>query len=509
MTMKGDPSDDDKEPIGRPSLTRRDLFEFAGLVIATAAFPLETSLRAASPLGASSQQKASPIMETLSAYMSEARGRALPEEVAEKAKQHILDTLAAMISGSELPPGRTALQFARDYGGKEVATVVASNFSCGPIEAALTNGMLAHADETDDSHSPSQSHPGCAVVPAALAVGERFGISGAHFLRAVALGYDIGPRFTVTLGGQRFEAESHWSTHSISPLFGAAAAASCAASLNAQQMRWMLGYTAHQSSGLGAWNRDTEHVQKAFHFGGMTARSGVTSALLVQAGWTGVDDILSGKDNFFAAYNRHADPAGLIDKLGERYEVVRTNIKKWPVGSPIQAALDAMEILRKQKAFDAGQVKQVSVQLATDEAAIVNNREIPDICIQHMVAVMLLDKTVSFVSAHDKERLKDPATLRERAKVQLIPDQELERLMPLRVAIVNLILEDGSRLTQRVDNVRGTPENPMTRDEIVAKARDLIAPVLGKARCSTLIEKVFRLETLSDIRELRPLLQRN
>ena len=507
--MKGDPSDDDKEPIERPSLTRRELFEFAGLVIATAAFPFETSLRAASPLGGSSQQKTSPIMETLSAYMSEARGRALPDEVAEKTKQHILDTLAAMISGSELHPGRTALQFARAYGGKEVATVVASNFLCGPIEAALANGMLTHADETDDSHSPSQSHPGCAVVPAALAAGERFGISGAHFLRAVALGYDIGPRFTVTLGGQRFEAESHWSTHSISPLFGAAAAASCAAGLNAQQMRWMLGYTAHQSSGLGAWNRDTEHVQKAFHFGGMTARSGVTSALLVQAGWTGVDDILSGKDNFFAAYNPHADPAGLIDKLGERYDVTRTNIKKWPVGSPIQAALDAMEILRRQKQFDAAQVKQVSVRLATDEAAIVNNREIPDICLQHMVAVMLLDKTVTFVSAHDKERLKDPATLRERAKVQLIPDEELERLMPLRVAIVNLTLEDGSRLTQRVDNVRGTPENPMTRDEIVAKARDLMAPVLGTASCSTLIERVFHLETLSDIRELRPLLQRS
>jgi 2-methylcitrate dehydratase PrpD len=448
-------------------------------------------------------------MERLSAYMSEAAFRALPPEVVEKTKQHILDTLAAMISGSELPPGRAALQFARAYGGREVATVVASNFLCGPIEAALTNGVLAHADETDDSHSPSQSHPGCAVVSAALAAGERFGISGARFLRAVALGYDVGPRFTITLGGQRFEAESHWSTHSISPLFGAAAAASCAAGLTAQQMRWMLGYTAHQSSGLGAWNRDTEHVQKAFHFGGMTARSGVTSALLVQAGWTGVEDILSGKDNFFAAYNPHADPAGLIDKLGERFEVSRTNIKKWPVGSPIQAALDAVEILRKQRSFEVAQVKQVSVQLATDEAAIVNNREIPDICLQHMVAVTLLDKTVTFVSAHDKERLTDPATLRERAKVRLIPDQELERLMPLRVAIVNITLEDGSRLTQRVDNVRGTPENPMTRDEIIAKATDLIAPILGVASCSKLIEQVFRLETVSDIRELRPLLQRS
>jgi 2-methylcitrate dehydratase PrpD len=488
------------------SLTRRDLLEYAGLVIATAALP--PRLAAKSSARASATQNVSPMMEKLSTYMSEASSRPLPADVAEKTKQHILDTLAAMISGSELPPGRAAVQFARASGGREVATVVASNFLCGPIEAALTNGVLAHADETDDSHSPSQSHPGCAVVPAALAAGEYFAISGGHFLRAVALGYDIGPRVTVTLGGQRFEAQSHWSTHSISPLFGAAAAAGCAATLNAQQMRWMLGYTAHQSSGLGAWNRDTEHVQKAFVFSGMTARNGVTSALLVQAGWTGVDDIFSGKDNFFAAYNSHADPAGLIDKLGERYEVIRTNIKKWPVGSPIQAALDAIEILRKQRAFAAAQVEQISVHLATDEAAIVNNREIPDICLQHMVAVMLLDKTVTFVSAHDQERLKDPATLRERAKVQLIPDQELERLMPLRVAMVNVTLEDGKHLTQRVDDVRGTPENPMTRDEIIAKATDLIAPILGVANCSKLIEKVFRLETLGDIRELRPLLQR-
>jgi 2-methylcitrate dehydratase PrpD len=507
--MQHDPQQESKEPRTSVSLTRRELFELAGLAVAAAALPRKTAFADERSAGRGAMQDISSVMERLSTYMSEARSHALPDEVVEKTKQHVLDTLAAMISGSELLPGRKALEFARSYGGREVATVVASNFSCGPIEAALANGVLAHADETDDSHSPSQSHPGCAVIAAALAAGEQFAISGTHFVRAVALGYDIGPRFTMTLGGQRFEAESHWSTHSISPLFGAAAAASCAASLTAQQMRWMLGYTAHQSSGLGAWNRDTEHVQKAFHFGGMTARSGVTSALLVQAGWTGVDDILSGKDNFFAAYNPHADSAGLIDKLGERYEVTRTNIKKWPVGSPIQAALDAIVILRKQRPFDSAQVRQVSVRLATDEAAIVNNREIPDICLQHMIAVMFLDKTVTFASAHDKERLKDPATLRERAKVQLIPDAELERLMPLRVAIVDVVLTDGSHLTQRVDNVRGTPENPMTRDEVIAKASDLIAPVLGSAKCSRLIEKIFHFEDVGDIRELRPLLQRN
>jgi 2-methylcitrate dehydratase PrpD len=439
--------------------------------------------------------------------MSEAANHALPDEVVEKTKHHILDTLAAMISGTGLLPGQRALQFAQAYGGKEVSTVVGSKIVCGAIEAALANGVLAHADETDDSHAPSQSHPGCAVVPAALAAGERFHINGTHFLRAVALGYDIGTRVTVTLGGQLFEAESHWSTHSISPLFGAAAAASCAASLNAQQMRWMLGYTAQQSCGLGAWNRDTEHIQKAFLFGGMNARSGVTSALLVQAGWTGVDDIFSGKDNFFLAYNPKADPGGLIDKLGERYEVTRTNIKKWPVGSPIQAALDALEILRQQHPFAANEVQQVTVRLATDEAAIVNNREIPDICVQHMLAVALLDKTVSFASAHDRARMKDPAVLRERAKITLVPDAELERLMPLRVAILEITLADGTRLTRRVDNVRGTPENPMTREEVLTKARDLITPLLGAAKCNNLLDKIIGIESVADICELRPELQ--
>ncbi len=493
---------------GGAILSRRSLFELAGMAVASAAIPAGAAIVQPIPGGDSNEQGVSPVMHKLSRYMSEAGGRALPDDVIEKTQQHILDTLAAMISGSELTPGRAALQFIAAYGGKEVATVAASKIVCGPIEAALANGVLAHADETDDSHAPSQSHPGCAVVPAALAAGERFGISGTHFLRAVALGYDIGPRFTMTLGGQQFEAESHWSTHSISPLFGAAAAAGCAASLNAAQMRFLLGYTAHQSSGLGAWNRDTEHIQKAFHFGGMTARSGVTSALIVQAGWTGVEDILSGKDNFFQAYNPHADPAGLAEKLGERFEILRTNIKKWPVGSPIQAALDALEMLRKQRPFHSNEVQQVSVRLATDEAAIVNNREIPDICLQHMAAVMLMDKTVTFSSAHDKGRMKDAATLREREKVKLIPDEELERLMPLRVAIVELQLTDGTHLTQRVDNVRGTPPNPMTREEIVAKGRDLMAPILGTAQCAKLVEKLLDLEQVKDIRELRPLLQR-
>src|SRR5580658_3511544 len=167
---------------------------------------------------------ASQAMTTLSTYMSEAWNRPLPDDVIEKAKHHILDTFAAMISGSELPPGRAAVRFARAYGGEKVAMVVGSNILCGPIEAALANGVLAHADETDDSW-PGGWHPGCNVVPAALAAGEQFRISGAHFLRAVALGYDVGARILITVrAGLQ---DSHKATHAVAGGFGAAAAAGC------------------------------------------------------------------------------------------------------------------------------------------------------------------------------------------------------------------------------------------------------------------------------------------
>ena len=135
--------------------------------------------------------------------------------------------------------------------------------------------------------------------------------------------------------------ETHRAAHSIAGTFGAAAAAASVAGLNAKQMRWVLDYASQQASGIAAWQRDTEHIEKSLVFAGMPARNGVTAALLIQLGGTGVEDVFSGADNFLLANSPKADPTRLVDKLGERYEVMRTNIKKWTVGSPIQAPLDA------------------------------------------------------------------------------------------------------------------------------------------------------------------------
>jgi 2-methylcitrate dehydratase PrpD len=476
-------------------MTRRTALKRAGGFFVAARF------------GLAADQPVSPVMIRLSTYMSEAAGHPLPDDVVEKTKHHILDTFAAMLSGSNLPPGRVALQFARAHIGEKIATVAASNIVTGAIEAALANGMLAHSDETDDSHAASHSHPGCAVVPAALAAGEQFGVDGTRFLRAVALGYDVGPRVTITLGGLPYQMETHRSAHSIAEDFGAAAAAGSAAGLNAHQMRWLLDYASQQAAGVAAWERDTEHVEKSLVFAGWPARNGVTAALIIQLGGSGVEDILAGPDNFLLAFAPKADPEMLIEKLGERFEVTRTSIKKWTVGSPIQAPLDALQSMLKKRPFDAAQVRKVDVRVATSEAHTVNNREMPDICLQHMVAVMLLDKTASFQAAHDKARMHDTAVLRERAKVQLIPDEELEKRYPKRETLVEVTLTDGTKLTERVEAVRGTPENPMTRDEVVAKCKDLTTPLLGASTTAKLIERVLNIEKVRNIRELRPLLQ--
>jgi len=321
-------------------MKRRD---FLGLTAAAA-----TSLSLSPARSFAEGSGSGPEMTALCDYMSAAKTRALPPEVVEQAKHHILDTLASMVSGSELPPGQAAQRYIRANAAQGTSTIAGTSLTASPVEAALANGVMAHADETDDSHSPSRSHPGSSTVPAALALGEHLGIDGAHFLRAVTLGYDVGTRVVMAMGGADFSYESVLSTHSIAGTFCASAAAACVAGFDARRMRWVLDYAAQQSSGFIVWRRDVDHIEKGFVFAGMPARNGVTSALLVRSDWNGVDDVFSGPDNYFLAYAPKAATGKLVEKLGERYEIAGTDIKKWTVGSPIQGPLDAVYAIRSK-----------------------------------------------------------------------------------------------------------------------------------------------------------------
>jgi 2-methylcitrate dehydratase PrpD len=453
-----------------------------------------------------SASEISPIMARLSSYIVSALRRPLPPTVVEKTKHHMLDTIAAIVSGSRLEPGKHAISYVRTLGGNREASVIGSRILTTAVNAALANGMLAHADETDDSHAPSLTHPGCGIVPAALAMAERQHRSGTALLGAVALGYDVGCRLTQSLDAYQFREDGH-STHSFGPMFGAAAAAGSLAGLREQQVRYLLSYAAQQASGISCWMRDTDHVEKAFDFGGMPARNGVAAATMVSAGFTGVEDVFAGERNFFVAYGRDPNPEVLVTGLGTTYEIMNTNIKRWSVGSPIQAPLDSLLALIEQEHIGADDVEKLVVRVARQGANTVDNRNMPDICLQHMCAVMLLDGTVTFKSAHDQKRMRDRNVLALRRRIELCADEVLTRAMPSRQGIVEIRLRDGREFTHHTEAVRGTADNAMTRGEVDAKSYDLIAPVIGKNRARRLCDAVWSLEQLRDIRALRPLLR--
>jgi 2-methylcitrate dehydratase PrpD len=177
------------------------------------------------------------------------------------------------------------------------------------------------------------------------------------------------------------------------------------------------------------------------------------------------------------------------------------------VGSPIQAALDALTLLMAEHGLTAHNVRRMTVDMPDDRLHIVNDRTIPDICLQHLLALTLADGALTFASAHDYARMADPAVRAIRARITVVPSPELTVAVPARQAIVAVETTDGRTLRHRTTAVRGTPDNPMETVEVEDKARDLMVPVIGAERAERLIKAVASLERMSAVIELRPLLQ--
>jgi 2-methylcitrate dehydratase PrpD len=445
------------------------------------------------------------ITGKLARYMAQARERRLPQDVAREARHRILDALAAMVSGAHLKPGEMAIKYARAQGGTEEATVVATDIRTSAVNAALVNAMFGHADETDDFEPVTKAHPGCSVVPAALAMAERDGRSGLELLNAVALGYDVCCRFLMALGPDHVRG-THRSAEGTSSTLGAVAAAASLACLDEKGMRHALSYAAQQVSGIWSWVRDTEHVEKAFDFSGMGARNGVTAAVMVQMGFTGVWDVLDGEHNALIALSADPNPEAMVADLGSRFYVMETAIKPYSVGYPIQAPLDALLRLRRENGLTPANVERIVVRLPADGARVVNDRSMPDVNCQHIIALALVDGDVSFDDSHSYARMQDPEVRAVKARVELVADPALMDPAAPRSGLVEVSLRDGRTVSHFTRHAPGTKQNPLDTTAVNAKARLLMAPVLGGVRTEELVARVNAVENLRSVRELSPFL---
>ncbi|WP_018262361.1 MmgE/PrpD family protein [Methylobacterium sp. WSM2598] len=471
---------------------RRKFLQVTGSLLAAAASPVRVAAAGGEVTG------------QLARYMVEARDRPLPPEVVQACKHRILDTFGAMISGARMRPGELATAYVRGLGGTDQATVVASDLRTTAINAALANAMCAHADETDDFEPVTKAHPGSATVPAALAMAEKEGRSGLEMIRAVALGYDLCCRLLLALGPDLVRG-SHRSAEGTSSTFGALGAAAILARLDERSTRFALSYAAQQVSGLWSWVKDEDHIEKAFDFAGMGARNGVTAVSMVQAGLTGVADVLDGTHNLFIALSSDPKPEAMLEGLGSRFFVTETAIKTFSVGYPIQSPLDAVLTLRERHGLRATDVRQVVVHLPTDAVGIVGHSAMPDVNCQHLVALALVKGAVSFADSHDPRLMQEPSIQSVREKVEVVGDPGLMTREAPRSARVEVILADGRRLEHFTKFPPGTKENPLSTERVNAKVRDLIVPVLGVSRADDLIARINDLENLEDVRALRQL----
>jgi 2-methylcitrate dehydratase PrpD len=481
-------------------LSRRRLLQSASAAAVMAAVPAGIAA-AASDTGTGANAS---ITAQLAGYMVAARGNALPPAVLVACKQRILDTFAAMVSGCRLRPGLLATEYVRELGGTSQASVIGTGIRTTEINAAFANGMCAHAAETDDFEPVTKAHPGCSTVPAALAVAEKEGRSGQEFVRAVALGYDIGCRLLMALGPDLVRA-THRGAEGTASTFCALGAAASLARLDETGMRYAISYSAQQDSGLWSWVKDKDHIEKAFDFGGMGARNGVMSVTMVQAGMTGVFDVLDGTHNLLIALSTDPKPQEMVNGLGNHFFVADSAIKKFAVGYPIQAPLDAFLTLRKQENLTPSNVRSILVKLPPDTIGIVGDSAMADVNCAHIIAIALLKGTVTFADSNDVALMRDPNVLQQRAKVTVTADPALADPAAPRGAIVEVTLTDGRKVSHHTKFPPGTKENPLSTVDVNEKARELMAPVLGEKKTERLIAQLSDLENLRDIRELRPL----
>src|SRR5208282_2450097 len=295
---------------------------------------------------------------------------------------------------------------------------------------------------------------------------------------------------------------THRGAEAYGATMNAMAAAASLARFDETTMRYAISYAAQQVSGLWSWVDDHDHIEKAFDFGGMGARNGVTAAVLVEAGFTGVHDVLGGTHNLLQALSTEPKPEALLADLGSRYFVSESGIKTFPVGYPNQSPLDALLKLRRENNLSPATVDRIVVRLPEDAIGIVGNSAMPDVNCPYLMATALVDGGVSFANAHSREHMTAPEIRAVMERVKVIGDAKLNDPGAPRGGLVEVLLKDGRTVSKYTRFPPGTKENPLDTEAVNSKARDLMGPVLGAERTEAAIRQLNGLEQVGDVSEL-------
>lgn len=447
-----------------------------------------------------------PAIEPLTGWASQLTYEQLPAEVRDRTRLIVLDTIGAMLTAAQpkYTAGWRITEHVRDLGGTPESTVIGREFRSSCVNAALVGGTLGYYCDVEAHHVEAILHGPAAVVPTALAVGERVGASGRQMLAAVALGVDVGARTSLAIGPRALYRRG-FHPSCVAGAFGAAAAAARLLGLEPSRFRIALGLAGTQASGLLAWETDPTENARPFN-PGIAARNGTTAALLAGLGFGGPPDVYQGKFGAFGAWADEPSPARLTERLGERWHVMELAFKLYACCAFLHPGLDALLSIVEPNGVRAEDVASCVLRFPRAGVELIDGNPLRSHCGQYILPIALLERKI-VVDDILQDRRAEPAIAELSRRCDVVADDGLDPEFPARYStIVELATKDGRRFHARVDHALGTLENPVPPGRIRAKFHAMVDPIVGPNRAAAIERAVDGLEAMADVRRLGELL---
>ena len=418
--------------------------------------------------------------QELARFASQLNIGEIPKEVIDRSEDLLVDWFGSAIAGKGSRPVEIITQFVQSMGGFNganpgTAEILITRTSSSPFLAALANAAASHVAEQDDVHNGSVFHPATIVFPAALATAQTIGASGEDLLLASIVGYEVGIRVGEFLG------RSHYKTFHTTGTAGTLAAAAAVGrllKLNPSQMLHAFGSAGTQSAGLWEFLRDAAD-SKQLHTAHASS-TGLMSAYLAQAGFTGAQHILEGRQGLAAGMSTDADPSKLTDRLGTRWATAETSFKYHASCRHTHPAADALlqVIIANQLSHqDIAKVEALVHQGAIDVLGPVTNPATVHQSKFSMGTVLALVAHYQFAGLQEfDQHFYDDEICNFRDRVTMVLDPEVDEAYPQRwIGKVRVYMRDGRVYEGRVDEPKGDPGNTLSRIEITDKAMRLAA----------------------------------
>jgi 2-methylcitrate dehydratase PrpD len=443
------------------------------------------------------------VIEQLATYACRESFARLPDATVRAARRAILDTLGVMLAGSREETAVRARRLIEHRRGPGEASIVGTSERASIEDAALANGVAAHALDYDDVQASLSGHPSVPVLPPALALAERERASGQDLLTAFVVGVEIEAKLGRAVNPAHYEIG--WHATSTLGVFGAAAAAGVLLRLPVDRMAHALALAASMASGVKA-NFGTD--SKPWHVG-HAARCGLEAAQLASVGFTGNPAALEHGDGFGSTFGAGMKPSWELTTLdlGAPHEVAEPGIgvKRFPACASTHQSLDAVLELAHEHAIDPARVRAVecAVSYLAPHQLIYDRAETGlqgKFSMPYCVSVALLDGTVGLAQfADERVRRADVQSLMPKVRMVVHPEQTTRDTLASKFSEVTITMDDGRTLVRRVVHAKGQPRNPLTDADLEVKFRDAAGRVLPADRVDALLTALQELGAVSDV----------